>query len=38
MGEFANPLWLKLLAYAVALVIGGLNVWLLVQTARGALG
>ena len=38
MGEFANPLWLKLLAYLVALVIGSLNVWLLIQTARGALG
>ena len=38
MGEFANPLWLKLLAYTVAFVIGSLNVWLLVQTARGALG
>ncbi len=38
MGEFANPLWLKLLAYLVALVIGSLNIWLLVQTARGALG
>ncbi len=38
MGEFANPLWLKLLAYLVAFVIGGLNIWLLVQTARGALG
>ena len=38
MGEFANPVWLKLLAYLVAFVIGSLNVWLLVQTARGALG
>ncbi|MBX9927441.1 MAG: Nramp family divalent metal transporter [Gemmatimonadaceae bacterium] len=33
MGEFANPTWLKLLAWIVALVIAGLNVWLLVQTA-----
>jgi manganese transport protein len=38
MGEFANPLWLKLLAYLVASVIALLNGWLLVQTARGALG
>jgi manganese transport protein len=35
MGEFANPLWLKALAYLVALVIASLNVWLLMQTARG---
>ncbi|MBD2088266.1 Nramp family divalent metal transporter [Microcoleus sp. FACHB-1515] len=32
MGEFVNPIWLKLLAGAVATVIVGLNVWLLVQT------
>jgi manganese transport protein len=38
MGEFVNPFWLKTLAYAVAFVIAGLNVWLLVSTARGALG
>ena len=38
MGEFANPVWLKVLAYAVAGVIATLNGWLLVQTARGALG
>src|SRR6266403_2759158 len=31
MGEFANPAWLKGLAYAVALVIAGLNIWLLLQ-------
>ncbi len=35
MGEFVNPGWLKMLAYLVACVIGGLNAWLLVQTARG---
>ncbi|WP_284348687.1 Nramp family divalent metal transporter [Roseisolibacter agri] len=34
MGEFVNPGWLKALAYLVATVIGGLNAWLLVQTAR----
>jgi manganese transport protein len=32
MGEFVNPSWLKHLAWAVAIVIGGLNVWLLLQT------
>jgi manganese transport protein len=35
MGEFVNPTWLKLLAYLVATVIAGLNVWLLVQTVQG---
>jgi manganese transport protein len=29
---FANPLWLKVMAWTVALLIAGLNVWLLVQT------
>jgi manganese transport protein len=37
MGEFANPAWLKALAYLVAAVISALNVWLLVQTVRGVL-
>jgi manganese transport protein len=32
MGEFANPLWVKILAWSVALVIAALNVWLLYQT------
>lgn len=32
MGEFVNPLWLKALAWSVAMIIGGLNVWLLLQT------
>jgi manganese transport protein len=32
MGEFVNPRWLKVLAYAVATVIVGLNVWLLWET------
>ena len=31
MGEFVNPIWLKGLAYAVAVIIAGLNIWLLVQ-------
>lgn len=35
MGEFVNPLWLKLLAWTVALVIAALNVWLLYQTFMG---
>jgi len=35
MGEFVNPTWLKLLAYLVATVIAGLNVWLLFQTVQG---
>jgi manganese transport protein len=35
MGDFVNPMWLKLLAYLVALVIASLNVWLLFQTLRG---
>jgi manganese transport protein len=34
MGEFANPLWLKVLAYSVALIIGALNIWLLLQFYR----
>jgi manganese transport protein len=36
MGEFANPAWLKRLAYLVAFVIAGLNIWLLVQFFTGA--
>jgi manganese transport protein len=31
MGEFVNPTWLKFLAYAVAVIIAGLNIWLLLQ-------
>jgi len=38
MGEFANPVWLKALAYAVAFVIAGLNIWLLLQFFRGSVG
>lgn len=37
MGEFANPIWLKTLAWMVAGVIATLNVWLLFQTFRGFL-
>ena len=32
MGAFVNPLWLKSLAWLVAVIIALLNVWLLVQT------
>ncbi|MBE3569534.1 MAG: Nramp family divalent metal transporter [Bacillales bacterium] len=32
MGEYANPLWLKVLAWIVAIVIISLNVYLLFQT------
>jgi len=35
MGEFANPLWVKVLAWLVAVIIAGLNMWLLWQTFRG---
>jgi manganese transport protein len=35
MGEFVNPRWLKLLAYVVAVIIVGLNGWLLFQTITG---
>jgi manganese transport protein len=35
MGAFANPFWLKSLAWLVAIVIAGLNVWLLYQTFAG---
>ncbi len=38
MGDFVNPLWLKLLAYAVAIVIAVLNIWLLIQTFAGGMG
>lgn len=32
MGEFVNPIWLKITAWTIAVVIAGLNAWLLVQT------
>jgi manganese transport protein len=34
MGQFANPMWLKLLAYLVATIIASLNIWLLFSTIR----
>src|SRR6201993_829396 len=36
MGEFVNARWLKALSYCVAVVIAGLNIWLLIQTFRGS--
>jgi manganese transport protein len=38
MGDFVNPWWLKGLAYTVAILIAGLNAYLLAQTLRGWLG
>jgi manganese transport protein len=35
MGRFANPTWLKIVAWTAAIVIAGLNAWLLAQTIRG---
>lgn len=35
MGEFVNPAWLKVLAWSVAVIIGSLNLWLLLQTFLG---
>lgn len=35
MGEFVNPLWLKVLSCLVALIIIILNVWLLLQSISG---
>jgi manganese transport protein len=35
MGEFVNAPWLKVTAWTVAVLIAGLNAWLLVQTVRG---
>ena len=37
MGPFANPGWVKGLAWTVAVVIAALNVWLLYQTFAGFL-
>jgi manganese transport protein len=34
MGEFVNPVWLKVMAFTVATIIASLNVWLLLQTFR----
>jgi manganese transport protein len=34
MRVFVNPPWLKGLAWSIAVIIGGLNAWLLIQTVR----
>ncbi|MDQ6624655.1 MAG: Nramp family divalent metal transporter [Verrucomicrobiota bacterium] len=34
MGEFVNGYGVKVIAWAIAITIGGLNVWLLAQTVR----
>ena len=34
MGGFVNPGWVKLLAWSTAILIAGLNAWLLLQTFR----
>jgi manganese transport protein len=34
MGEFVNPRWLKALSWFVAVLIAGLNGWLLVLMWR----
>jgi manganese transport protein len=35
MGEFVNALWLKVIAWTIAIFIAALNAWLLIQTMRG---
>ena len=35
MGPFASPVWVKTLAWTVAVVIAALNIWLLYQTFAG---
>lgn len=35
MGEFTNPLWLSVLAWSVAVIIAGLNAYLLFRTFFG---
>jgi manganese transport protein len=32
MGRFVSPMWMRALAWSVAIVIAVLNVWLLYQT------
>jgi manganese transport protein len=38
MGEFVNPLVIKIVAWIIAAIIIGLNLWLLVQTVSGWFG
>jgi manganese transport protein len=35
MGQFVNATWFKILAWAVAILIAGLNAWLLIQIFQG---
>jgi manganese transport protein len=35
MGPFVNPVWVKALAWTIAVIIAGLNAWLLYQTFAG---
>ena len=35
MGPFASPLWVKVLAWTIAVIIAALNAWLLYQTIVG---
>jgi len=35
MGEFVNPPWLRILAWTIAVIIAGLNIYLLVSTILG---
>ncbi|MBC8154949.1 MAG: Nramp family divalent metal transporter, partial [Bacteroidetes bacterium] len=35
MGRFVNPGWLRIAAWTVAVIIGGLNIYLLVETVFG---
>ena len=35
MGEFVNTARLKYLSYSIAVLIAGLNLWLLIQIFRG---
>jgi manganese transport protein len=35
MGPFVAPVWMRVLAWTVALIIAALNIWLLYQTFAG---
>jgi Mn2+/Fe2+ NRAMP family transporter len=35
MGPLVAPAWMRWIAWPVAALIAGLNVWLLIQVARG---
>ena len=38
MDRFVNPTWLKVLAWTITVIIGGLNIYLLYQTVRAWFG